>query len=53
MSRLIGYVVVLIVALLMLPAIARAAQAAVPLLLSVLVFLGIAKLAWPTSRRRR
>ncbi len=48
-----GTVVGLLALVVALPAIAQAAQAAVPALISVLVFLGIVNLAWPTRRRRR
>lgn len=52
MTRLIGIVVLLLVVCLAAPALAKAAQAAVPVLVSLLVFLGLARLAWPSSRRR-
>ena len=53
MSRAIGTVAVLAVLAAVLPTIAGAAQAAVPFLLSLLVFLGIARLVLPPTRRRR
>ncbi len=53
MGRLTGTVVCLLVLIVALPAIAHAAQVAVPALFSVLVFLAIASLFWPSRRRRR
>ena len=53
MRRLLGTVVLLIVVCLIAPILAAAAQAAVPFLLSVLLFLFIARLAWPSPRNRR
>jgi hypothetical protein len=53
MDRLIGVVVLALVAVAALPAVVAAAQAAIPFLLSLLFFLGIARLLWPTRRRRR
>jgi membrane protein implicated in regulation of membrane protease activity len=52
MTRLIAVIAGLVVLCLLLPAIARAAQAAVPALLSVLLLLAIARLFWPSRRRR-
>ncbi len=53
MTRLTGIVVLLLVVCLAAPALAKAAQAAVPALVSLVVFLGIARLAFPPHRRRR
>lgn len=44
--------VALLVLCLLLPAIAHAAQAAVPALVSILLFLGLVRLAWPPRRHR-
>lgn len=52
MGRLTGTVVFLLVACLVLPTVARLAQAAVPVLVSLLVLLGLARLLWPGQRRR-
>lgn len=53
MSRLTGTVAGLLVLAVALPALAEFAQAAVPVLLSLLLLLGIVRLALPPSRRRR
>lgn len=53
MERAAGTVVLLIALCLAMPAIAAFAQAAVPLLVSLLVLIGLARLAWPAPRRRR
>lgn len=53
MNRATGTVVAALVVVLVLPVVAGAAQAAVPFLLSVLLFLFIARLAWPSPRNRR
>ena len=52
MNRLLQLALAGLVACLLLPAVARAAQAAIPLLISLLIFLAIAKLAWPSGGRR-
>jgi hypothetical protein len=52
MDRALGIVAVLIVAALALPVLADWLQAAVPMLLSILVLLGLARLVWPGGRRR-
>ncbi|HEX8073934.1 MAG TPA: hypothetical protein VF545_03040 [Thermoleophilaceae bacterium] len=52
MRGLTASIVALLVAILLSPAIVQAAQAAVPLLLSALVLLGVLRLAWPPRRRR-
>jgi hypothetical protein len=43
----------LLLLLLLLPAIAREAARAIPFAISVLVFLAIAALVWPSGRGRR
>lgn len=53
MSRLTGTVVAALGVVLALPVVAAAAQAAVPFLLGILLFLFIARLAWPSPRNRR
>lgn len=53
MNRLIGTVAGLLVVIVVLPAVAELAQAAVPALLSVLFLLVALRLALPPSRRRR
>jgi len=53
MNRLLTQACGVLLAILLLPEIARVAADAIPALISVIVFLGIAHLAWPTSRRRR
>jgi hypothetical protein len=53
LDRLIGTAVVLIVVALALPTVATFALAAVPSLMSLVVFLAIVRLAWPVPRRRR
>lgn len=53
MSRLFTQACGALIVILLLPEIARAAADAIPVLISVIVFLGIAHLAWPSSRRRR
>ncbi len=52
MGRVLGTVAWLLVGVLLLPQVAQAAQAAVPALVSLLIFLGVVRLAWPTRRRR-
>ena len=52
MDRLIGIVVLLLVGVAMLPTLAAAAQGAIPALLALLLLLGIARLLWPTHRRK-
>lgn len=52
MRQLIRLVVLALVVCLMLPTIAQAAQAVVPLLVGALVLLGLAHLLWPKGRRR-
>lgn len=52
MNRLLGTAALLVVMIVALPAVARLAQAAVPALVSVIVFLGVARLLWPSRRRR-
>lgn len=52
MDRTLGVVVLLIVAALTLPVLAAWLQAAVPMLLSLLMLLGLARLVWPAGRRR-
>jgi len=52
-DRLIGTAVLLLVAIVVLPAVARLAQAAVPALVSVIFLLALVRLALPPSRRRR
>jgi hypothetical protein len=52
-TRFIGYLALLVIALLLLPAWVRAAQAVIPFLLSIIVALAIASLLWPSGRRRR
>ena len=52
MNKLIGTVAGLLVLIVVLPTVAELAQAAVPALVSVLVFLGLVRLALPPSRRR-
>lgn len=53
MSRLLGTVLGLLVLALAAPTLARLAEQTVPALVSLLFFLGIARLLWPTRRRRR
>lgn len=53
MSRLIGTVAGLLVLVVALPTLAEWSQAAVPVLASLLVLLGIVRLALPPQRRRR
>lgn len=53
MDRAMGMVALVIVAALMLPVLAAWLQAAVPMLISLLVLLGLARLLWPTRRERR
>jgi len=53
MGPLIRLVALALVVCLMLPAIARAAQAVVPVLAGLLVLLVIAQLLWPSRGRRR
>lgn len=52
MTRALGTVAVLIVVCLAAPALSRAAQAAVPTLLTLLVVLLCWRTAFPSSRRR-
>lgn len=52
MSRLTGTVALLLALVIVLPAVAEAAQAAVPALFSLLVFLALVRLALPPGRRR-
>jgi hypothetical protein len=52
MHRLIAFIFVALVVCLLLPAIARAAQAIVPLLVGVLILLVVGQLLWPGRRRR-
>ena len=51
MDRLIGIVVLLLVAAVALPAIAAVAQSAIPPLIALLFLLGIVRMAWPSRRR--
>ena len=53
MSRLLRAAAGLLVLLLLLPAIAREAAKAIPFAFSVLVFLVIAQMVWPSGRGRR
>lgn len=52
MDRVMGMVVLLILAALVLPVLVAWLQAAVPMLVSLLVLLGAGRLLWPTRRRR-
>jgi len=52
MGRLLSVVLGLLVLALAAPYLARLAEQTVPTLLSVLFFLAIARLFWPTRRRR-
>lgn len=51
MDRLIGVLIALLGAAVVLPALAATARAAVPVLLTVLALLVLAKLIWPGGRR--
>jgi len=51
-NRLLGTAVLLVVVIVALPAVARLAQTVVPALVSVIVFLGVARLLWPSRRKR-
>lgn len=53
MDRLLGSAALLLVAILVAPMVAHLAQTAVPALVSVIVLLGVVRLALPSSRRRR
>lgn len=53
MDRLLGTAVLSLVAIVALPTVAHLAQAAVPALVSVIVLLGVLRLALPPSRKRR
>ena len=53
MDRALGVVALLMVAALALPVLAAWLQAAVPMLLSLLVLLGLARLVWPSRGGRR
>ena len=53
MDRLLGTAVLLLVAILVLPVVARLVGAAVPALVSVIVLLAVVRLALPPGRRRR
>lgn len=52
MGQLIRFVALALAVCLLLPAIARAAQAVVPLLVGTLVLLVVGQLLWPGRRRR-
>lgn len=52
MNRALGAVACLLVVCVLLPAVAGVAQAAVPVLLGLLVLLGALRLALPPRRRR-
>jgi hypothetical protein len=52
MRQATGAVVLLLVVCLVLPTVAQLAQVAVPVLVSLLVLLGLARLLWPKGRRR-
>jgi hypothetical protein len=53
MSALLRITAGLLLLLLLLPSIAREAAKAIPFVLSVLVFLVVAQLVWPSGRGRR
>lgn len=52
MDRALWFVTLSIMAALALPGLAVWLQAALPLLISLLVILGLARLVWPDGRRR-
>lgn len=52
MESLIRLLSLALLVCLLLPAIARAAQAVVPFLVGLLVLVGLAHLLWPKGRRR-
>jgi hypothetical protein len=51
-DRAVAVVALLLVAVIALPTMAAAVQAAIPSLLALLFLLGIARLLWPARRRR-
>ncbi len=51
MDRLLGTAVLLVVVIVALPTVAHLAQATVPALVSLIVLLGVLRLALPSSRR--
>lgn len=53
MDRALGVVALLIVAALALPVLAAWLHAAIPMLLSLLVLLGLARLVWPSRGAHR
>lgn len=53
MDRALGIVALLLVAALALPVLAAWLQAAVPMLISLLVMLGLVRLVWPSRGRGR
>jgi hypothetical protein len=52
MNRLTASLIFLLVFLIVLPSIAQAAQAAVPALFSLLLFIGVARFLMPPGKRK-